>query len=185
MSRESARGGSTGNAENPVGGALSTFLVNTCKCLVNEPGPGGVGGKSDVAPGSAVMTGRVHILRVRNRYRLVFVPSGPGRHLVEGEDALRNFLLTDLEIPPDVTETAIGELDRGGRHTIENILVTDRTRTFWPLDTTPPPTAPEAKSTAPALSKPATRKPRRVVARRTRAKPKPARKTKRKGRSGR
>jgi hypothetical protein len=85
------------------------------------------------------MTGRVHILRVGNRYRLVFVPSGPGRHLVEGEDALRNFLLTDLEIPPDVTETAIGELDRGGRHTIENILVTDRTRTFWPLDTTPPP----------------------------------------------
>ena len=131
------------------------------------------------------MTGRVHILRVGNRYRLVLVPSGPGRHLVESEDALRNFLLTDLEVPPDVTETAIGELDRSGRHTIENILVTDRTRKFWPLDTTPPPTAPEAKPTAPALSKPATRKPRRVVARRTRAKPKPTRKAKRKGRSGR
>jgi hypothetical protein len=65
------------------------------------------------------MTGRVHILRVGNRYRLVFVPSGPGRHLVEGKGALRNFLLTDLEIPPDATETAIGELDRSGRHTIE------------------------------------------------------------------
>ena len=58
------------------------------------------------------MTGRVHILRVGNRYRLVFIPSGPGRHLVEGKDALRNFLLTDLEIPPHVTETAIGELRR-------------------------------------------------------------------------
>ncbi len=101
------------------------------------------------------MTGRVHILRVGNRYRLVFIPSGPGRHLVEGEGALRNFLLTDLEIPPDATETAIGELDRSGRHTIENILVTDRTRKFWPLDTTPPPTAPEANPAAPALSKPA------------------------------
>jgi len=53
------------------------------------------------------MTGRVHILRVGNHYRLVFVPSGPGRHLVEGEDALRNFLRTDLEIPPDVAEMAI------------------------------------------------------------------------------
>src|SRR5258708_32803506 len=108
----------------------------------------------------------------------MFVPGGPDRHFIEGEDALRNFLLTDLEIPPDVTETAVGELDRGGRHTIENILVTDRTRTVWPLDTTPPPTAPEAKPTAPAPSKPATRKPRRVVAPRTRAKPTPATETK-------
>src|SRR5260370_204448 len=48
-----------------------------------------------------------------------------------------------------------------------------------------PPTATEATPTAPALSKAATGKPRRVGARRTRAKPKPARKTKRKGRSGR
>jgi len=112
----------------------------------------------------------------------MFVPGGPDRHFIEGEDALRNFLLTDLEIPPDVTETAIGELDRSGRHTIENILVTDRTRKFWPLDTTPPPTPPEAKPTAPAVSKPATRKPRRVVARRPRAKPKSTRKAKRKGR---
>src|SRR5713226_9461174 len=127
------------------------------------------------------MTGRVHILRVGNHYRLVFVPSGPGRHLVEGEDTLRNFLLTDLEIPPDVTETTIGELDRSGRHTIENILVTDRTGKFWSLDTTLPPTAPEANATAPALSKPAKRKPRRVVARRTGAKAKPTRKAKRKG----
>jgi hypothetical protein len=131
------------------------------------------------------MTGRVHILRVGNRYRLVFVPSGPGRHLVESEDALRTFLLTDLEISPGVTETAIAELDRSGRYTIDNIRVTDRTRKFWPLDTPPPPTAPEAKPKAPALSKPAKRKSRRVVAPRTRAKPKLPRKAKRKGRSGR
>src|SRR5258708_25124798 len=113
------------------------------------------------------MTGSVHILGVGNRYRLVLVPSGPGRHLVEGEEALRNFLLIDLEIPPDVTETAIGELDRSGRHTIKNILVTDRTRKVLPLDTTPPPTAPEAKPAAPALSKPTTPKPHRVLAPRT------------------
>ena len=131
------------------------------------------------------MTGRVHILRAGNRYRLVFVPSGHGRHLVESEDALRTFLLTDLEIPPGVTETAIIELDRSGRYTIDNILVTDRTRKFWPLDTTPPPTAPEAEPNGPALPEPAKRKSRRVVARRTRAKPKPPRKAKRKGRSGR
>src|SRR5712671_1284376 len=106
----------------------------------------------------------------------MFVPGGPDRHFIEGEDALRNFLLTDLEIPPDVTETAIGELDRSGRHTIENILVTDRTRKFWARDTTRPPTAPEAKPAAPALSKPATRTPHRVVARRTSAKTKPTRK---------
>lgn len=131
------------------------------------------------------MTGRVHILQAGDRYRVVFVPSGPGRHLVEGEDALRTFLLVDLEVPPSVTETAITELDRSGRHTIEHILVTDRTRKFWPLDTTPTPAASEAKPPAPALSKPAKRKLRRVVARRTRAKPKPTRKAKRKGRSGR
>ena len=130
------------------------------------------------------MTGRFHILRAGNRYRLVFVPSGPGRHLVESEDALRTFLLTDLEIPPGVAETAIAELDSSGRYTIDNSLVTDRTRKFWLLDTTPPPTAPEAKPNAPSLPKPAARKPRRVVARRTRAKPKPTRKAKRKGRSG-
>jgi hypothetical protein len=129
------------------------------------------------------MTGRVHILRAGNRYRLVFVPSGPGRHFVESEDALRVFLLTDLEIPPGVAETAITELDRGGRYTIDNIVVTERTRKFWPLDT--PPTAPEAEPNAPALPEPAKRKSRRVVARRTRAKPKPPRKAKRKRRSGR
>jgi hypothetical protein len=137
------------------------------------------------------MTGRVHILRAGNHYRLVFVPSGPGRHLVEGEDALRTFLLTEVEMPPDVTETAIAQLDGSGRYTIDNILVTDRTRKFWPLDTTPPPTAseakpiPEAKPTAPALSKPAKRRSPRIVAHRPRAKPKPPRKAKRKGRSGR
>jgi hypothetical protein len=131
------------------------------------------------------MTGRVHILRAGGHYRLVFVPCGPGRHLVEGEDALRLFLLTYLEIPPGVVETAIAELDRRGRHTIENILVSDRTRKFWPLDTRPTPTAPEGKSTAPARSEPAKRKSPGVLARRTRAKPKPTRKAKRKGRSGR
>jgi hypothetical protein len=131
------------------------------------------------------MTGRVHILRAGNRYRLVFVPSGPGRHLVEGEDALRTFLFTHLEIPPGVAETAITELDHSRRHTIDNILVTDRTRKFWPLDTTPPPSPPEAKANAPALPEPAKRESRRVVARQTRAEPKPPRKAKRKGRSGR
>lgn len=131
------------------------------------------------------MTGRVHILRAGNRYRLVFVPSGPGRHLVESEDALRTFLLTDLEVRPGVTETAITELGRSGRYTIDNILVTDRTRTFWPLDTTPPPTAPEGKPNVPALPGPAKRTSRRVGARRARANPKPPTKAKRKGRSGR
>jgi hypothetical protein len=90
------------------------------------------------------MTGRVHILRAGSRYRLVFVPRGPGRHLLEGEDALRTFLLIDLEIPSGVTETAIAELDRSGRHTIDNIPVTDRARKFWPLDITPTPRVPEA-----------------------------------------
>jgi len=85
------------------------------------------------------MRGRVHILRTGNHYRLVLVPSGPGRHLLEGEDALRNFLLTDLEIPLGVAEMAIAELDRTGGHTIDNIAVTDKTRRFWPLDTAPPP----------------------------------------------
>lgn len=53
------------------------------------------------------MTGRVHIVRrAPSHYRLMFVPGGPDRHPIEGEDALPNFLLTDLEIPPGVTETA-------------------------------------------------------------------------------
>jgi hypothetical protein len=56
----------------------------------------------------------------------MFVPGGPERHPIEGEDALRNFLLTDLELPPGVTETATTELDKSGRCTIENIVVTDK-----------------------------------------------------------
>ena len=139
------------------------------------------------------MTGRVHIVRsATERYRLMFVPGGPDRHLIVGEDAIRDFLLTDLDIPPSVTETALEELRTRGRYTIEDIPVTDKVPKFWRLDTTPEPTAPERKPTAPALkpkvsvpSKPAKRKPRRVAARRKRTKPKPARKAKRKGRSGR
>lgn len=115
----------------------------------------------------------------------MFVPGGPDRHLIVGEDALRDFLLMDFDIQPGVTETALNELRTRGRYTIEDILVTDKMQKFWRLSTTPKPTEPEPKPTAPALSKPAKRKPRRVVARRTRAKPKPTRKAKRKGRSGR
>src|SRR5216684_8708238 len=46
MSRESARGGSTGNRE-PARRRLVDVLVNTCKCLVNEPGQGGLGGEGN------------------------------------------------------------------------------------------------------------------------------------------
>src|SRR5216683_1493089 len=40
MSRESARGGSTGNRE-PARRRLVDVLANNCKCLGNEPGQGG------------------------------------------------------------------------------------------------------------------------------------------------
>jgi hypothetical protein len=123
------------------------------------------------------MTGHVHIIirRGANHYRLMFVPGGPDRHLIEGEDALRNFLLTDLETPPGLTETAITELGSSGRYTIDNILVTDKIKHFWRLDTTPKPTSPESP-------KPAKRTPSRPVSRRTLAKPKSTRKAKRKRR---
>lgn len=123
------------------------------------------------------MRGHVHIIlrRAANHYRLMFVPGGPDRHLIEGEDALRNVLLTDLEVPPGLTETAITELGKSGRYTIENILVTDKIKHFWRLDTTPKPTSPEPP-------KPAKRKPCRPVSRRTLAKPKSTRKAKRKRR---
>jgi hypothetical protein len=65
------------------------------------------------------MTGRVHIVRrTHSPYRLMFVPGGPDRHPIEGEAALRNFLLTDLEIPPGVTETAMTELDNSRRYVL-------------------------------------------------------------------
>ncbi len=139
------------------------------------------------------MTGRIHIVRsASQRYRLMFVPGGPDRHLVVGEDALRDFLLTDLDIAPGVTETALTELRTRGRYTIEDILVADKAQKFWRLDPTPKPTAPvpepsapEPKPKVPAPSKSAKRRPRQVVAGRTLAKPKPTRKAKRKGRSGR
>ncbi len=131
------------------------------------------------------MTGRVHILRATNYYRLVFVPGGPDRHLIEGEDAVRNFLLTDLEIPPGVTETALNEIHENGRYTIEDILITDKIKKFWRVDAPPKPTLPEATPTSPEPSKAAKRKPRRAVSRRRIAKPTPTRKAKRKGRSGR
>jgi hypothetical protein len=123
------------------------------------------------------MTGHVHIIlrRAANHYRLMFVPGGPDRHLIEGEDALRNFLLTDLEIPPGLTETAITELAKSGRYTIEHILVTDKIKHCWRLDTTPKPTSPEPPT-------PAKRTPSRPVPRRTLAKPKSTRKAKRKRR---
>lgn len=123
------------------------------------------------------MTGHVHIIirRGANHYRLMFVPGGPDRHLIEGEDALRNFLLTDLETPPGLTETAITELGTSGRYTIENILVTDKIKHFWRLDTTPKPTSPEPPT-------PAKRTPSRPVSRRTLAKPTSTRKAKRKRR---
>src|SRR6266481_7230418 len=108
------------------------------------------------------MTGHVHIIlrRGANHYRLMFVPGGPDRHLIEGEDALRNFLVTDLEIPPGLTDTAITELGKSGRSTIEQILVTDKTKHLWRLDTTPKPTSPEPP-------KPAKRTPSRPLSRRT------------------
>src|SRR5712664_650855 len=91
------------------------------------------------------MRGHVHIIdrRAANHYRLMFVPGGPDRHFIEGEDAIRNFLLTDLEIPPGLTDTAITELGKSGRYTIEHILVTDTIKHLWRLDTTPKPTSPE------------------------------------------
>ena len=133
------------------------------------------------------MTGRVHILRTAttSHYRLVFVPGGPDRHLVEGEGALRDFLLTQLGIPPGATETAMSELGQSGRYTIADILVTDTIKKFWRRATTTKPTSPEPKPPSPEPSKLAKRKPHRVVALRKRAKPKPTRKAKRTGRSGR
>ena len=118
------------------------------------------------------MRGHVRIIhrRAANHYLLMFVPGGPDRHLIEGEDALRNFLLTDLEIPPSLTDTAITELGKSGRYTIEHILVTDTIKHFWRLDATPKPTSPEPP------------KPSRPVSRRTLAKPKSTRKAKRKRR---
>lgn len=123
------------------------------------------------------MRGHVHIIdrRAANHYRLMFVPGGPDRHFIEGEDALRTFLLTDLEISPGLTETAITELGKSGRYTVEHILVTDMIKHFWRLDTTPTPTSPEPP-------KPAKRKPSRSVSRRTLAEPKSMRKAKRKRR---
>ena len=130
------------------------------------------------------MTGRVHILRkaTTDQYRLVFVPGGCDRHLIEGAGALRDFLLTELGIPPGVIETAMTELGTRGRYTIEDILVTDTIKTFWGPDTPP---SPEPKPPSPEPSKPAKRTPRRAIARRTRAKPKRTRKAKQTGRSGR
>ena len=52
-------------------------------------------------------------------------------------------MLTDLEIPPGLTDTAITELGKSGRYTIEHILVTDTIKHFWRLDATPKPTSPE------------------------------------------
>jgi len=103
------------------------------------------------------MRGQVHIIhrRAANHYRLMFVPGGPDRHFIEGEDALRNFLVTDLEIPPGLTDTAVTELGKSGRYTIEHILVTDTIKHFWRL---------------------------RPVSRRTLAKPKSTRKAKQKRR---
>ena len=132
------------------------------------------------------MTGRVHIVRrTPSHYRLMFVPGGPNRHPIEGEDALRTFLLTDLELPPGVTETAMTELDNSGRYTIQDILITDKIKQFWRLDTPPKPTSLEPSVTSAKPPKGAKPQPRRAVSRRTLAKPKPTRKAKRKGRSGR
>lgn len=140
----------------------------------------------DVAGGKCGMTGRIHIVRsASQRYRLMFVPGGPDRHLIEGEGALRDFLLTELDIPPGVAETALHEIHKSGRFTIENIAVTDKIKDFWRLDTAPKPTSPEPQPTSSEPPKPAKRTPRRVVARRTRAKPKPTKKAKQRGRSGR
>ena len=125
------------------------------------------------------MTGHVHIIlrRAADHYRLVFVPGGPDRHLIEGEDALRNFLLIDLEIPLGLTDTAITELGQSGRYTIENILVTDKIKHFFRQDTTPKP-----KPTSPEPPQPAKQKLPRPVSRRTLAKPRSMRKAKRKRR---
>jgi hypothetical protein len=132
------------------------------------------------------MTGRVHIVRrTPSQYRLLFVPGGPDRHRIDGEDALRTFLLTDLDIPPGVTETAMTELENSGRYTIQDILITDKIKQFWRLDTPPKPTSLEPRVTSAKPPKVPKRKPRRAVSRRTLAKPKPTRKAKRKGRSGR
>lgn len=133
-----------------------------------------------------MMTGRVHIVRrSTGAYRLMFVPGGPERHPIEGEDALRNFLLTDLELPPGVTETATTELDKSGRCTIEDIVVTDKIKRFWRLATPPKATSPESNLTPQESPKPAQRKPRRAVSRRKLVKRKPTRRAKQKGRSGR
>ncbi len=132
------------------------------------------------------MTGRIHIVRsASERYRLMFVPGGPDRHLIEGEGALRDFLLTELDIPPGLTETALSEIHQSGRYTIEGILLTDKIKKFWRLDTTPKPVAPEPRPMPREPFKPAKRKPRRAVSRRKVAKPKSTRKAKRKRRSGR
>jgi hypothetical protein len=60
---------------------------------------------------------------------------GPDRHRIEGEDALRTFLLTDLEIPPGVTETAMTELANNGRYTIQDTSSLTRSSSFggWTL----------------------------------------------------
>ena len=132
------------------------------------------------------MTGRVHIVRrATSHYRLMFVPGGPDRHPIEGEDAVRIFLLTDLELPPGVTEAAMTELDKSGRYTIQDILITDKIKQFWRLDSPPKSTSLEPSVTSAKPPKLAKRTPRRAVSRRKRAKPKPTRKAKRKGRSGR
>jgi len=132
------------------------------------------------------MTGRVHIVRrAPSHYRLMFVPGGPDRHRIDGEDALRTLLLTDLDIPPGVTETAMTELENSGRYTIQDILITDKIKQFWRLDTPPKPTSLEPSVMSAKPPKVAKRKPRRAVSRRTLAKPKPTRKAKRKGRSDR
>jgi hypothetical protein len=132
------------------------------------------------------MTGRIHIVRsASQRYRLMFVPGGPDRHLIEGEGGLRDFLLTELDIPEGVTETALNEIHKSGRYTIEDILITDKIKKFWRVNAPPKPTLPKATPPSPEQSKTAKRKTRRVVARRTHAKPKPTKKAKQRGRSGR
>jgi len=132
------------------------------------------------------MTGHVYIVRrTPSHYRLMFVPGGPDRHPIEGEDAVRIFLLTDLELPPGVTEAAMTELDKSGRYTIQDILITDKIKQFWRLDSPPKSTSLEPSVTSAKPPKLAKRQPRRAVSRRKLAKPKPTRKAKPKGRSGR
>ena len=79
------------------------------------------------------MTGRVHIVRGASHYRLLFIPGGPNRHLIEGEDALRDFLLTDLGILPEVTETALNELGTSGRYTFDEreVLMSELPRRWF------------------------------------------------------